>query len=355
MELVNFLTSLFSLVGAIVTLGGALGAYVFTHLRKNRLHHPHLTSVAPVDLDVTGGPRQPSVGTLPASSLGAAIGNDRRDDSRPPTRIVDSMHRGDHATIAEAIEASRPGDRIIVRPGLYVEGLTLDKPLEIVGEGEPGEVTIEARNQPVILFRTTTGSVANVTVRQMRTVNETQWAAVAIIQGRIDVVGCDITSQSGPGVAIVGGADPRLRGNNIHHNKGAGVTVTAASRGLLEDNQIAENDEAGVVITAQSYPLLRRNRIHGCGHAGVRVLEGSEASLEDNEIYDNALAGVAIASGARPTLRRNRINRNEHEGIWVYESGAGTFEDNDLRENRKGGWDIAPESKERVERVRNRE
>ena len=44
------------------------------------------------------------------------------------------MSRGDHITIAEAIQAANPGDRILVRPGLYQEGLVLDKPLEIIGE-----------------------------------------------------------------------------------------------------------------------------------------------------------------------------------------------------------------------------
>jgi len=54
----------------------------------------------------------------------------------PPTRVVDQMHRGDHVTITEAIEAADPGDRILVRPGTYHEGLVIDKPgLEIIGDG----------------------------------------------------------------------------------------------------------------------------------------------------------------------------------------------------------------------------
>src|SRR3972149_6109518 len=53
--------------------------------------------------------------------------------TEPPTHVVDPMHRGDYTTITEAIKAANPGDRILIRPGLYLEGLVIVKPLEIIG------------------------------------------------------------------------------------------------------------------------------------------------------------------------------------------------------------------------------
>ena len=51
--------------------------------------------------------------------------------TEPPTHVVDaSPGRGDFATVSAAIAAAKPGDRILVRPGLYEEGLVVDKPLE---------------------------------------------------------------------------------------------------------------------------------------------------------------------------------------------------------------------------------
>jgi len=193
--------------------------------------------------------------------------------TEPPTRIVDPMYRGDHGTITEAIEKANPGDRILVRPGFYQEGLIIDKPLEIIGDGEPGDVVVQATGKDVLLFKTSMGCVANLTLRQA---GDGEWFGVDIAQGRLELEDCDITSQSLACVAIHGGADPRLR----------------------------------------------RNRIHDGRQGGVLAQKDGQGTLEDNDIFDNAYAGVAIREGGNPTLRRNRINRNGYEAVWVYDGGG---------------------------------
>ncbi len=60
------------------------------------------------------------------------------------TRVVDWRHGADHTTITEAIAAARPGERILVRKGIYEGGLVIDKPLEMVGDGQPGDVEVRA-------------------------------------------------------------------------------------------------------------------------------------------------------------------------------------------------------------------
>ncbi|MEE8170127.1 MAG: TIR domain-containing protein, partial [Phycisphaerae bacterium] len=140
--------------------------------------------------------------------------------TEPPTLVVDALHRGDHPTLTAALAAAKPGDRILVRPGFYRESVVIDKPVEIIGDGELGEVVIEGSQNDAILFRATMGRIANLTLRQA---SGGKHYCVDIAQGRLDLEGCDISSQSLACVAIHGGADPRLRRNRIHDGKASGV------------------------------------------------------------------------------------------------------------------------------------
>ncbi|HSD58025.1 MAG TPA: hypothetical protein VLB04_07565, partial [Methanotrichaceae archaeon] len=82
-----------------------------------------------------------------------------RDRSGPKTLVVDQWCHGDHPTIGEAIAAAPPGAKILVKPGIYDEGLILDKPLEIVGDGDLGEVIVRAIGKDAVLFKTTIGRI----------------------------------------------------------------------------------------------------------------------------------------------------------------------------------------------------
>ncbi len=329
----------------------------------------------------------------------AAAGAPRHDSARtePPTHVVDAYLRGDFATVSEAIQAAKPGDRILVRPGLYEESLVVNKPLEIIGDGPVEDIVIQARHAHVLKFQTIIGRVANLTLRQ---VGEVQ-LGVALMQGRLDLEGCDISSQSGACVYIDSGADPRLRGNRvhdggrhgvnlagsglgtledneisgniysgvaigagsnlvlrrnqIHDNKENGVIVVTSGLGTFEDNEITANGYAGVEITSGGNPVLRRNQIHDNKENGVLVDQSGLGRFEDNEITGNGNCGIEIRNAGNPTLRGNRINRNEYLGVWVHDAGKGVIEDNDLTGNGRGAWEIDKDCEPNVTRARNKE
>jgi parallel beta-helix repeat protein len=226
------------------------------------------------------------------------------------TRVVDAMYRGDHVTITEAIEVAAAGDRILVRPGLYEEGLVVDKPLEIVGHGNLEEIVVEATGSNALFFETTMGRVSNLTLRQVG--GEGQWFGVEIAQGRLELSVCDISSDSLACVGIYGSANPMLRNNRIHDGK----------------------------------------------NVGVYILEGGKGTLEDNDIFGNTASGVEIkGEGSDPTLRNNRIQRNKAHNVRVANKAGGRIEDNDL--SGRHGWlstalFVSSDSKPNIESARNK-
>jgi parallel beta-helix repeat protein len=272
--------------------------------------------------------------------------------SEPPTVVVDAWHRGDYATITEALEAVKAGTRILVRPGVYEEGIVIDKFVEIRGDGERKDIVIEASGKATVLFQANNGRIANLTLRQAV---GSKWYAVDIAQGRLELKDCDISSKDFSCVAIHSGADPHLRSNRIHDGKEAGVFVYENGQGTLEENEIVANAGAGVKITEYGKPTLRSNRIHDGKTVGVIVHTNGQGTLEGNEIFANALNGVAITNGGNPTLRRNSIFQNGYEGIWVYNGGGGIFEDNVFRDNAEGAWKIDPDCEANVRRRGNKE
>lgn len=72
--------------------------------------------------------------------------------TEPLTSVVYAFNRGDYVTLTDALQAAKPGDRILLRPGLYQEGIVIDKPIEIIGEGEMEEVVIEAKEKMPCYF-----------------------------------------------------------------------------------------------------------------------------------------------------------------------------------------------------------
>jgi len=278
-----------------------------------------------------------------ASTLNVGTGN--RTLAGPPPLVVDQFGRADHTTIAAAIAAARPGDRIMVRPGFYQESLVIDKPVEVIGDGPVSAITVQARGSDVVRFTAPAGRVSNLTLRQA---GGAVGRAVNITRGRLVLEGCDLSSHSGVCIAIHGGADPRIRGNRISNGKNAGVYVYGSGLGTVEDNDITGNTRAGVWIGSGGNPTVRGNRISNGKAVGVYVYVSGLGTIEDNDITGNVKSGIVILSGRNPTVRGNRINRNGGWGIRISLLGGGTVERNDLSANKLGALHIGIGSRSKV-------
>ena len=127
---------------AMALLLAGEGCGTLPWLPPGRPHAP----LAPAKPDVhSKGPRAPA-GSQATGQERAGAGRVTAR-SEPPTHVVDAYQRGDFATVSAAVKAARPGDRILVRPGLYLEGLVIDKPLEIP-PGNPGRPSDPAPAAP---------------------------------------------------------------------------------------------------------------------------------------------------------------------------------------------------------------
>lgn len=252
------------------------------------------------------------------------------------TWVVDQMLRGDFVTINEAIEAAKPGDKILIRRGVYNEALVLDKPLELEGENGPDGVIVQVADQHTIRFSTTVGQVRNLTLRQL---GGKDWDCIDIALGCLTLEYCNISSQSWSCVAIHDEANPIVRNNRIHSSKRYGIYVYAQGQGLIEKNDIFGNADSGIVIK-ESNPTVRNNRIHDNKRGGIYISYYGQGMIEGNDIFANATAGISIIEISQPTIRNNHIYNGKANGVAVREQGQGLIENNDILANANTGVSI---------------
>lgn len=276
-----------------------------------------------------------------ATAANAATKAGPASKTEPKTIVVDAKGQGDHTTLTEALKAAESGERILVRPGIYKEGIIIDKAVEIVGDGDVADIVVEATGTNTVLFKATMGRIANLTLRQA---GGGEWYCVDIGQGRLELEGCDVVSSGSSCILIRQGADPRLLGNRVHNSIGAGVLIFANGRGVFEDNDIFSCGGTGVGVFENSSPTFRRNRIRNGAKSGMIFAAGSSGVVEDNDICDNALVGVQISEDSNPVLRRNRINSGDGPGVAIYEGGKGVLEENEIFENELAGVAIRENS-----------
>lgn len=273
-----------------------------------------------------------------------------------PTLIVDPWpNLGDHTTIAAAIKAAEPGSRVLIRPGTYEENLILDKPLELIGEGEAADVIVRTTKRDAMTVSANIAEIANLTL--LRDAGEGNHVALWVTDGRATFHDCVFTSKSISAVEVRGaGTAPEFRRCRFIDNAQAGVLVKEHARPRIEDCELTGNGYQAVAILTGADPILRRCVLGGNTQTGCLVEQNGRGLLEDCTIRENGSAGVVTRKGGAPVVRRCTITENTDEAVWLSDAdGGGTFEDNDLRGNKRGPWLITEGAEKNLIRRNNKE
>ncbi|HEY9285668.1 MAG TPA: right-handed parallel beta-helix repeat-containing protein, partial [Pyrinomonadaceae bacterium] len=255
----------------------------------------------------------------PAASSGA-----------PVSIVVAADGSGDFHTLTDAVRRARPGSRLLVRPGVYEEGLVLDKEIEIVGDGPREGIVVRATASSCLVLRADASVVRGLTLRgQARAGGPTGngFFAVDISQGKPLLEDCDISSDSLACVAIHNPtAAPVIRGCRIHHGVNSGVYAFDGARGLIAKCDVAENANVGVIITAGAMTSVKDTGVHDCGDAGIVIWGGAAAAVEGCDVYANRRANVSVGDAAAASLRGCRIHDGGNTGVFTQRDGRTTAE-----------------------------
>ena len=249
--------------------------------------------------------------------------------------VVSADGGGDYASINEALRAAAPGARVVVRPGVYEESVTLDRQVEIVGEGPRGQVVVRGLEASCLRMGTDRARVAGLTLSGEAR-DGAAFFAVDIPRGELLLEDCDISSDTLSCVAVGGaGTAPTLRRCLIHDGADSGLYFFEGAGGTVEDCEVAGHANVCVAVTGAAAPTLRRTEVHGGANAGVAVWQGASGLAEECEIYGNRLAGLAVGEGSTVTARACRIREGENPGVFVRQGGEAVLEGCELSGHRE--------------------
>lgn len=248
--------------------------------------------------------------------------------------IVAPDGSGNFLTLSDAIKHAHPGSRLLVRPGIYNEGLVLDKPLKITGDGVLEEIIVLATASSCFVMRTDEAIISNLTLRGRARAGGAGgdgFFAVDIPHGRLLLDGCDISSDSLACVAIHNStAMPVIRDCRIHHSADSGVFAFDGARGEIEKCDISENSNVGVAITGGASTSVVDCHIHHGSDAGIVVWDRAATIIEGCDIYANRRVDIGISDAGGATLRGCRIHDGENTGVFIHRDGQATVEACDI-------------------------
>ena len=173
-------------------------------------------------------------------------------------------------SIQEAVDAAPAGGTVFVRPGTYVETITIEKPLNLVGLGAPGSVVIQdpGDERNGIVARDVSGiSLINLTVRGF----------------------------SGNGVFFVG-VDGFLLFRLITDQLGDGaygLFPVRSNNGLIAHCIATGADDAGIYVGQSENVAIVHNEAYG-NVIGLEAENVRRTVWAHNRSYDNAAGMLAI-------------------------------------------------------------
>ena len=299
--------------------------------------------------------------------------------SAEPVRVHFSPNSPD--SLQTVVNRLNDGDVLIIEPGNYqlAQPVTIRRNIDIVGSPE-GMPTIRGRNGCFVIEVTQRTGDQRVTLGNLNLIvnsgvvaedSEEYLSAVHVRQGTVRIVQCELTSDGGFGLSVLGNSSrAEIVRSKVSRCAEMGIAFGENATGLIEETEISANMYGGIVIETANVSIsnsqisgnmaigidiafgsnvtISNSRVLNNSEQGIVIEEDSQVTITDCRIDDNAMDGIHVASRGRVTVSNSQISNNA-VGIAVGDGGRGTFEGNRFQGNTHD-WFIGEDAGEVVRR-----
>ena len=245
-------------------------------------------------------------------------------------------------TLGAALQAAKPGDRLLVAPGVYHERLTIVRPVTIAPAETGGAVIVDGGGEGrVIEIRAPHVTLHGLTVRNSGDDIEATDACIYVQEQAQDVtLSGNTLGECLFGIWVNGANGARITGNNVSglykpiaSDRGNGIHLWRVRDALVRGNLVHDARD-GIYISVSTASRVEANLM-------TRVRFGVHYMYNDNnEILRNATCnskvGLALMFSKRLQIRGNLALNNEEHGILFRSIFDSTISGNRVEGNARG-------------------
>ena len=265
----------------------------------------------------------------------------------PPAIVVAQDGSGDYRTITEAVAAAADGDTVLVRPGHYVESVTITHDITLKGDGDPATIVLEGDGTKgdtgypySIVLSDSDATLSGLTISGQQSEVYLYGGAPTLASLTFVDVGvpwlstapCPDKRGCSPGTIQIDRSS-RATVRDSEFVRGYGVVVGGASDMLIEGNRFTggtgiELDEPG------NAAVVRDNTITG---SGIGLWGPSTVRIEGNTLSDANQVAIILGNGdgkgLDPVITGNTIRGYSQGGVQVSSGAKPTIEGNTLTDD----------------------
>lgn len=221
-----------------------------------------------------------------------------------------SFPHPDFPDLQSAIDALLPGGVLEIQPGSYVAGITVDKPLEIRGQGE---VVLKGVSDTAPVLSLVAEAALNLVGVKITGGSE----GLALGAGAAaEVFDCEIF-ENGSGIKLWQDAKLHAARVTVARHEQGGIWLWDESQAFLEDLKILENEMCGIGASGRSFLGLYRSTVAGNGWlGGVLLREFARAEIRENTFSENRGYGI---------VAENPSCVGSGRGFWGEVEGSGNI------------------------------
>ncbi len=236
-----------------------------------------------------------------------------RVDPNKPDDWYDDLHV---RNITEAINNVTENGTLYVWEGTYNETLTINKSINIVGNGTGSTIIDGGENGSVITVNADNVSISGFTIQNS---SNSSGSAGIQINGNHTTVSNTTISDSWNGIICGNRSFPTTNNtfeNNTFTNNsdGAGILVTNTSDGTSIRNNTFQHNYDGVKVTSDNI-TIDNNTIQNSTNNGINLEDSNDSTITNNICNQNQY-GIVLNNTNVITIHTNNVSDNTKAGLF---------------------------------------